>query len=118
MHEAHAPTDRSGAMLTVAPNGLAALETVGLRAAVEAVGNPLHAMVMEKGNGRTLMRVPSLPDLPLSRVLYRAESKPGRAPKGTGPVLVRLVQNRSSLRSPSPQKAESPFGVPNPVGPS
>ncbi|WP_194915755.1 FAD-dependent oxidoreductase [Catenulispora rubra] len=73
VYEAHALTDRSGAMLTVAPNGLAALETVGLRAAVEAVGNPLHAMVMEKGNGRTLMRVPSLPDLPPSRVLYRAD---------------------------------------------
>lgn len=61
VHEAYEATDRSGAMLTVAPNGLAALETVGLRAAVEAVGNPLHAMVMEKGDGKTLMRVPSLP---------------------------------------------------------
>ena len=73
VHEAYAPADRSGAMLTVAPNGLAALETVGLRAAVEAVGNPLHAMVMEKGDGRTLMRVPSLPNLPPSRLLYRAD---------------------------------------------
>src|SRR5579859_3230002 len=73
VYEAYAATDRSGAMLTVAPNGLAALETVGLRAAVEAVCNPLHAMVMEKGNGKTLMRVPSLPDLPLSRVMYRAD---------------------------------------------
>lgn len=73
VYEAYATTDRSGAMLTVAPNGLAALEAVGLRAAVEAVGNPLHAMVMEKGNGKTLMRVPSLPDLPSSRVMYRAD---------------------------------------------
>ena len=73
VHEAHAGTERTGAMLTVAPNGLAALETVGLRAAVEAVGNPLHAMVMEKGNGKPLMRVPSLPDLPPSRVMYRAD---------------------------------------------
>ncbi|WP_194895542.1 FAD-dependent oxidoreductase [Catenulispora pinisilvae] len=73
VYEAYPRTDRSGAMLTVAPNGLAALETVGLRARVEAVGNPLHTMIMEKGNGRTLMRLPSLPGLPLSRVLYRAD---------------------------------------------
>jgi 2-polyprenyl-6-methoxyphenol hydroxylase-like FAD-dependent oxidoreductase len=73
VYEAYATTERTGAMLTVAPNGLAALETVGLRAAVEAVGNPLHAMVMEKGDGKPLMRVPALPDLPLSRVMYRAD---------------------------------------------
>jgi 2-polyprenyl-6-methoxyphenol hydroxylase-like FAD-dependent oxidoreductase len=65
--------DDTGGMLTVAPNGLAALETVGLRAAVEAVGNPLHAMVMHRGNGKPLMRVPGLPGLPLSRVMRRAD---------------------------------------------
>jgi 2-polyprenyl-6-methoxyphenol hydroxylase-like FAD-dependent oxidoreductase len=73
VHEAHGRAENIGAMLTVAPNGLAALETVGLRAAVEAVGNPLHAMVMEKGNGKPLMRVPGLPGLPPSRVMHRAD---------------------------------------------
>ena len=73
VHEAYASTERTGAMLTLAPNGLAALETVGLRAAAEAVGNPLHGMVIEKGNGKALMRVPALPKLPLSRVMYRAD---------------------------------------------
>jgi 2-polyprenyl-6-methoxyphenol hydroxylase-like FAD-dependent oxidoreductase len=65
--------DDTGAMLTVAPNGLAALETVGLRGAAEAVGNPMHAMVMEKGNGKPLMRVPGLAGLPPSRVMRRAD---------------------------------------------
>ncbi|GAA1974687.1 FAD-dependent monooxygenase [Catenulispora subtropica] len=73
VHEAHSRGDDVGAMLTVAPNGLAALETVGLREAVEAVGNPLRTMVMEKGNGKPLMNVPGLPGLPLSRVLRRAD---------------------------------------------
>jgi 2-polyprenyl-6-methoxyphenol hydroxylase-like FAD-dependent oxidoreductase len=63
----------AGAMLTVAPNGLAALDIVGLADAVRAAGNDLHAMVMEKGNGKRLMTVPALPGLPPSCTILRRE---------------------------------------------
>ncbi len=63
----------AGAMLTVAPNGLAALEIVGLDAAVQAAGHPLHEMVMEKGSGKKLMSVPTLPGLPPSCTMLRSE---------------------------------------------
>jgi len=63
----------AGAMLTVAPNGLAALDVVGLADAVRAAGHDLHAMVMEKGNGKRLMAVPALPGLPPSCTILRRE---------------------------------------------
>lgn len=62
----------SGGTLTVAPNGLAALATVGADELVRAAGNPLHGMVMETGTGRRLMRVDALPGLPPSCVMLRA----------------------------------------------
>ncbi|AYF75427.1 FAD-dependent monooxygenase [Nocardia yunnanensis] len=67
-----AATD-TGAMLTVAPNGLAALGIIGAEQAVSAVGAPLHSMVMETGSGRQLMRVDTLPGLPPSRTMRRAD---------------------------------------------
>lgn len=63
----------AGAMLTLAPNGLAALDVVGLADAARAVGHDLHAMVMEKGNGKRLMTVPALPGLPPSCTILRRE---------------------------------------------
>jgi len=63
----------AGAMLTVAPNGLAALEVVGLASAVRAAGHDLHAMVMEKGSGKPLMTVAALPGLPPSCTILRPE---------------------------------------------
>jgi 2-polyprenyl-6-methoxyphenol hydroxylase-like FAD-dependent oxidoreductase len=68
----HPATD-AGAMLTVAPNGLAALGAVGLEQSVQAAGHPLHEMVMEKGNGKKLMSVPALPGLPPSCTMLRSE---------------------------------------------
>jgi 2-polyprenyl-6-methoxyphenol hydroxylase-like FAD-dependent oxidoreductase len=54
--EAHdAAAIDAGAMLTLAPNGLAAFDVIGLAGAVRAAGHDLHAMVMEKGNGKRLM---------------------------------------------------------------
>jgi 2-polyprenyl-6-methoxyphenol hydroxylase-like FAD-dependent oxidoreductase len=63
----------AGAMLTVAPNGLAALGVLGLDQAVQEAGNPLYAMVMEKGSGKKLMSVPALPGLPPSCTMRRSE---------------------------------------------
>jgi len=63
----------AGAMLTVAPNGLAALGIVGLEEAVQAAGHPLHEMVMEKGSGKKLMSVPALPGLAPSCTILRSE---------------------------------------------
>ncbi|MFQ6328591.1 FAD-dependent monooxygenase [Nocardia sp. CWNU-33] len=62
-----------GGALTVAPNGLAALKTVGADELVRAAGHPLHSMVMETGRGRKLMRVDALPSLPPSCVMLRAD---------------------------------------------
>jgi 2-polyprenyl-6-methoxyphenol hydroxylase-like FAD-dependent oxidoreductase len=63
----------AGAMLTVAPNGLAALDVVGLGSAVRAAGHDLHAMVMEKGSGKPLMTFAALPGLPPSCTILRRE---------------------------------------------
>jgi len=63
----------TGAMLTVAPNGLAALDVVGLADAVRTAGHDLHAMVMEKGSGKPLMTVPALAGLPPSCTILRRE---------------------------------------------
>ena len=63
----------TGAMLTVAPNGLAALDVVGLADVVRAAGHDLHAMVMEKGSGKRLMTVEALPGLPPSCTILRRE---------------------------------------------
>ncbi|MFC9437686.1 FAD-dependent oxidoreductase [Nocardia sp. NPDC057030] len=65
--------DNVGGTLTVAPNGLAALKTVGADELVQAAGHRLHAMVMETGRGRKLMQVDALPGLPPSYVMRRAD---------------------------------------------
>ena len=71
-YDADAMTD-AGAMLTIAPNGIAALDVVGLADAARTAGHDLHAMVMEKGNGKPLMTVPALPGLPPSCTILRRE---------------------------------------------
>jgi 2-polyprenyl-6-methoxyphenol hydroxylase-like FAD-dependent oxidoreductase len=63
----------AGAMLTIAPNGLAALDVIGLADAVAAAGHDLHSMVMEKGSGKRLMTVATLPGLPPSCTILRRE---------------------------------------------
>ncbi|MFE3193668.1 FAD-dependent oxidoreductase [Nocardia sp. NPDC059240] len=68
----NAATD-TGAMLTVAPNGLAALGIIGADKLVMAAGTPLHSMVMETGAGRQLMRVDTLPGLSPSCTMLRAD---------------------------------------------
>ncbi|MGW5107578.1 FAD-dependent monooxygenase [Nocardia sp. NPDC004123] len=73
VYEAYPAAADTGAMLTVAPNGLAALGIIGADKLVEAAGHPLRSMVMETGTGRTLMQVDALPGLPPSCTILRAD---------------------------------------------
>lgn len=74
IHEAHkADSPDRGAILTVAPNGLAALALLNLEDTVRAAGHDLHEMVMEKGNGKVLMSVGTLDGLPPACTILRRE---------------------------------------------
>ncbi|MFD5321208.1 FAD-dependent monooxygenase [Streptomyces sp. NPDC127098] len=58
-----------GGTLSIAPNGLAALELVGARAAVEAVSEPIPWTAMSFG--RRKVRFPQLEDVPAQRQILR-----------------------------------------------
>jgi FAD-dependent urate hydroxylase len=62
-----------GGALMLAPNGLAALDAVGIGDAVAAAGSPTPRMVMETGSGRRLGVFDDLPGLPTSRTFARAD---------------------------------------------
>ncbi|MFE7289505.1 FAD-dependent monooxygenase [Streptomyces noursei] len=72
VHEAY-PTaaDGIGAWLGLAPNGLAALATVGADAAVRAAGQPVPGVVMADGAGRQLTRFDGFPELPATMTMPR-----------------------------------------------
>ncbi|MFF7648983.1 FAD-dependent monooxygenase [Streptomyces sp. NPDC007983] len=63
--------DGVGAWLGLAPNGQAALATVGADAAVKAVGQPVPGMVMADGAGNHLARFGGFPELPATLTLPR-----------------------------------------------
>lgn len=65
VHEAY-PTaaDGVGAWLGLAPNGQAALATVGADAAVRAIGEPVPGMVMADGAGHHHARFGGFPNCP------------------------------------------------------
>ncbi|WP_026415803.1 FAD-dependent monooxygenase [Actinomadura oligospora] len=65
--------DGVGAMLSIAPNGLAALAVVGADEAVREVGQPVPGVVMQDGTGRTLADFHGFPGLPESLALRRAD---------------------------------------------
>jgi 2-polyprenyl-6-methoxyphenol hydroxylase-like FAD-dependent oxidoreductase len=74
VYEAYpAAADGTGGVLTLAPNGLAALDIIGAEEAVSAVGQPVPDMVFEDGRGKRMGVVAGLPGLPPSRVLWRAD---------------------------------------------
>ena len=74
VYEAYATTaDGLGGQLTVAPNGLAALEIIGAADAVRAVGQPIDRTVMADGAGRTIGEFPGLAGLPPSQALWRSD---------------------------------------------
>ncbi|MEU4743140.1 FAD-dependent monooxygenase, partial [Actinosynnema sp. NPDC023658] len=62
VHERYDRTaDGSGGALSIAPNGLQALEVLGLADAVREIGTPMTAMELQSWNGRTLGRFGSEP---------------------------------------------------------
>ena len=63
--------DGLGGMLMVAPNGLSALEVVGVDQGL--AGQPIHRMVMTDGRGRRMAEFGGLTGLPPSRVMWRAD---------------------------------------------
>lgn len=72
VYEAYRSTaDNIGGSLAIAPNGLAALEVVGARAAVEACGMPITKQAMVFGGKQVEM--PSLPGLPPLRLVQRSD---------------------------------------------
>src|SRR5262245_29034836 len=72
VYEAYQSTaDNMGGSLAIAPNGLAALEIVGARAAVEQCGMPIPSQAMSFGG--TKVALPSLPGLPPLRLVQRAD---------------------------------------------
>ncbi len=74
LYEAYGgPADGIGGMLTVAPNGLAALRIVGADDAVRAVGQPMTRTVIADGRGRAMGELSGLDGLPPSQAMWRAE---------------------------------------------
>jgi 2-polyprenyl-6-methoxyphenol hydroxylase-like FAD-dependent oxidoreductase len=72
LYEAYATSAEGiGGMLMLAPNGLDALRVVGVDAS--AMGQPISRMVMGDGAGKRFGELPGLPDLPPSRLLWRAD---------------------------------------------
>ena len=62
VHERYDRTaDGSGGALSIAPNGLQALEVLGLADAVRGIGTPMTAMELQSWTGRTLGRFGSEP---------------------------------------------------------
>ncbi|MFC4529222.1 FAD-dependent oxidoreductase [Sphaerisporangium dianthi] len=72
--EAHErPADEVGGALTLAPNGMAALQALGVDQAVAEAGVPMPRMVMETGAGKRLGVYDDLPGLPVSRTFARPD---------------------------------------------
>jgi hypothetical protein len=73
VYEAYPTTaDGVGGSLAIAPNGLAALRTIGAEDAVLAVARPISRMAMAVGT-RCFLEQPGLPDLPPLQLLWRAD---------------------------------------------
>ncbi|WP_232383073.1 FAD-dependent oxidoreductase [Actinomadura violacea] len=73
VYETHPAEQDGGAALTVAPNGLNALEVIGAADAVRAAGRPMPGMAMGDGKGNRFAEFAGLPGLPASHVLARAD---------------------------------------------
>ncbi|MGW5667941.1 FAD-dependent monooxygenase [Micromonospora sp. NPDC003776] len=74
VHEAYpGGADGVGAMLSLAPNGLAALRIVGADEAVQAVGHPVPGVVMADGAGNRLAEFHGFSGLPATHAMARAE---------------------------------------------
>jgi len=70
--------DGVGGVLAVAPNGLNALDIIGVD--IGALGQPIQRQVMTDGAGKRWFEFDGLPGLPASRV------RPARSPDALRPV--------------------------------
>lgn len=74
VHEAYpGGADGVGAMLSLAPNGLAALRIVGAEEAVRAAGHPVPGVVMADGAGNRLAEFHGFPGLPATHAMARGD---------------------------------------------
>ncbi|MET8906811.1 FAD-dependent monooxygenase [Micromonospora sp. NPDC004551] len=74
VHEAYpGGADGVGAMLSLAPNGLAALRIVGAEEAVRAAGHAVPGVVMADGAGNRLAEFHGFPGLPATHAMARAD---------------------------------------------
>jgi FAD-dependent urate hydroxylase len=74
VYEAYQSTaDGVGGGLSIAPNGLNALGVLGADEVVRRVGMPMTAMVIESWTGKQLAEFGSLPGLPSTQFVWRAE---------------------------------------------
>ncbi|MGW1028131.1 FAD-dependent oxidoreductase [Streptomyces sp. NPDC002577] len=74
IHEAHqASADNVGGGLTIAPNGLSALDTIGAGDAVRPVGTPVTALVIQDWAGRRLAEFGNPPGVAPMQFVWRAD---------------------------------------------
>ncbi|MFG2647218.1 FAD-dependent oxidoreductase [Streptomyces sp. NPDC048436] len=59
--------------MTIAPNGLQALEAIDAADVVDAIGTPVTAMALRSWTGRSLGHLPAPPHLPVTRFVWRAD---------------------------------------------
>jgi 2-polyprenyl-6-methoxyphenol hydroxylase-like FAD-dependent oxidoreductase len=74
VYEAHgAPADHVGGMLSLAPNGLNALQIIGADKVAQAVGHPVPGVVMADGSGNQLAEFGGFSGLPPTQAMARAD---------------------------------------------
>ncbi|MFJ5925629.1 FAD-dependent oxidoreductase [Kitasatospora sp. NPDC092948] len=74
VYEAHQGTAEGvGAALGLAPNGLAALDAIGLGDRVRQLGDPMRAIVLQSWNGRRLAEIGSPGALEPTRLVMRSD---------------------------------------------
>lgn len=74
IYEAHPSTAEGvGAVLSLAPNGLRALRLIDADAPLQAVGQPVPAVVMADGSGNQFAEFAGFPGLPPTLVLARSD---------------------------------------------
>ena len=74
VYEAYATTaDAVGGGLGIAPNGMNALAVLDAAHAVERIGEPMAAMVMQSWTGKNLAELATPPSLPAMQFVWRAD---------------------------------------------
>lgn len=74
VHEAYAePADGVGGILTIASNGMAVLDLLGIGDAVRAIGEPMPGMAMADNRGRTIVTLKNVSGLQPGQAVWRSE---------------------------------------------